>query len=119
MQESVGSKGVRFDVYTRDENRIFDIEIQTTINANLSRRARYYQSMIDIDSLARGEKYSRLKDSYVIFLCLSDPFDEKLPVYFFENTCRLGQKRNLGDDAYKLFFNASEYAKMERHKKIT
>ena len=113
MQESVGSKGVRFDVYTRDDNRIFDIEIQTTINANLSKRARYYQSIIDTDSLARGEKYSRLKDSYVIFLCLSDPFDENLPVYFFENTCRFGRKRNLGDGSYKLFFNASEYAKME------
>ena len=49
----------------------------------------------------------------MIFLCLSDPFDERLPVYFFENTCRFGRKRNLGDGAYKLFFNASEYAKME------
>ena len=92
MQESVGSKGVRFDVYTKDDNRIFDIEIQTTINANLSRRARYYQSMIDTDSLARGEKYSRLKDSYVIFLCLSDPFDESLPVYFSRTHADLGEK---------------------------
>ena len=32
---------------------------------------------------------------------------------FFENTCRFGQRRNLDDGAYKLFFNASEYAKME------
>ena len=113
MQESVGSKGVRFDVYTKDENRIFDIEIQTTNQKNLPKRARYYQSVIDMDNLSHGEKYTQLKESYVIFLCLFDPFDEKLPVYFFENTCRFGQKRNLGDGAYKLFFNASEYAKME------
>ena len=113
MQESVGSKGVRFDVYTKDDNRIFDIEIQTTNQKNLPKRARYYQSIIDMDNLSHGEKYSQLKDSYIIFLCLSDPFDENLPMYFFENTCRFGQRRNLDDGAYKLFFNASEYAKME------
>ena len=87
MQETVGSKGVRFDVYTKDENRIFDIEIQTTNQKNLPKRARYYQSVIDMDNLSHGEKYSQLKESYVIFLCLFDPFGEKLPMYFFENTC--------------------------------
>ena len=101
------------ELTTKDENRIFDIEIQTTMNANLSKRSRYYQSVIDMDNLSHGEKYSQLKESYVIFLCLFDPFSENLPVYFFENTCRFGQKRNLGDGAYKLFFNASDYARME------
>ena len=41
-----------------------------------------------MDKLSHGEKYSQLKDSYVIFLCLFDPFSENLPVYFFENSCR-------------------------------
>ena len=113
MQKGLDAKSVRFDVYTKDDKRIFDIEIQTTNQKNLPRRARYYQSIIDMDNLSHGEKYSQLKDSYIIFFCLSDPFDEKLPMYFFENTCRFGQRRNLDDGAYKLFFNASEYAKME------
>ncbi len=115
MQEAPDAKSVRFDVYTKDENRIFDLEIQTTLKANLPRRARYYQSIIDVDNLSRGENYSRLKDSYVIFLCLDDPFGKSLPVYFFENKCsdNDGGEIKLNDGAYKLFFNSSKYDKME------
>ena len=114
LQEAPDAKSVRFDVYTKDENRIFDLEIQTTLKANLPRRARYYQSIIDMDNLSRGENYSRLKDSYVIFLCLDDPFNENLPLYSFENKClKDGKEIKLNDGAYKLFFNSSKYDKME------
>lgn len=113
MEESLGSKGVRFDVYTGDGSRIFDIEIQTTNKVNLPRRARYYQSIIDVDNLSRGQSYSQLKDSYIIFLCLEDPMKKGLPVYFFENTCHIDAGLKLDDGSYKVFFNASEYGKME------
>ena len=113
MLETMESKTVRFDVYAKDKSRVFDIEIQTTLSTNLPKRARYYQSVIDMDSLSQGENYSRLKDSYVIFLCLDSPFKEKRPVYFFENICRDDSEIKLNDRAYKVFFNASEYAKME------
>lgn len=115
MQESPESKTVRFDVYVKDETRVFDIEMQTTVKKNLPKRARYYQSVIDMDSLSHGENYARLKDSYVIFLCLSDPLKRGLPVYCFENTCRdeSGNEIKLNDGAFKLFFNAAKYANME------
>ena len=58
MQEGLDAKSVRFDVYTKDDKRIFDIEIQTTNQKNLPKRARYYQSIIDMDNLSHGEKYS-------------------------------------------------------------
>ena len=115
MQEIPDAKSVRFDVYTQDGKRIFDLEIQTTDNPNLPKRARYYQSIIDMDNLSRGENYSRLKDTYVIFLCLEDPLKQNLPVYFFENIFRDddGNEIKLNDGAYKVFFNASEYAKIK------
>ena len=113
MQEAVDAKSVRFDVYTKDESRIFDIEIQTTDAKNLPRRARYYQSVIDLDNLARGENYQRLKDSYVIFLCLKDLFRRGLPVYFFENACRADESIKLDDGAYKVFFNAANCDKLQ------
>ena len=113
MQETLDSKSVRFDVYTSDSKRIFDIEIQTTNNKNLPKRARYYQSVIDLDNLSKGTKYSKLKDSYVIFLCLEPPFRKVKPVYFFENLCRDNPEIKLNDRAYKVFFNAKEYANME------
>jgi len=111
--ENPDSKSVRFDVYVRNEDRIFDVEMQTAPKKWLPKRSRYYQGAIDMNSLSPGESYSKMKESYVIFLCLSDPFDENLPVYFFENVCRDGKKRKLNDGAFKLFFNASEYAKIK------
>ena len=93
VQEGIESKSVRFDVYSKDDNRIFDSELQTTDTKNLPKRARYYQSIIDMDNLSKGENYSKLKESYVIFLCLDDIFNKSLPVYFFENLCR--QKKDL------------------------
>ena len=121
MQDSVDSKSVRFDVYTQDGKRIFDLEMQTTKNSNLPKRARYYQSAIDTESLTSGTNFSRLKDSFVIFLCLDDIFGMGLPVYRFENICvddSGGKNRiiKLEDKAYKIFFNASNCDKLKNSK---
>lgn len=113
MQESISSKGVRFDVYTKDDNRIFDVEIQTLNKKNLPQRARYYQSIIDVNSLNSGVNYIDLKTTYIIFICLNDIFDYGLPVYTFSNTCREDNSINLNDGTYKVFFNAKECDKME------
>ena len=113
MQETIDAKSVRFDVYTRDDKRIFDLEIQTTDTKNLPKRARYYQSIIDMDNLSKGENYTKLKDSYVIFLCLTDIFHRGLPVYSFENVCREDNKTKLNDRAFKVFFNAGECDKLK------
>ncbi len=53
------SKSVRFDVYTRDDKRIFDIEMQTSARKDLSKRARYYQSVIDMDNFSHGKSFAR------------------------------------------------------------
>lgn len=107
MQETLVAKSVRFDVYAKDDQRVFDIEMQTTDTKNLPKRARYYQSIIDMDNLSKGENYTKLRDSYVIFLCLEDIFRKGQPVYFFENTCRGDRRLKLDDRAYKVFFNAA------------
>ena len=114
MQEYFDSKSVRFDVYVKDEKRIFDLEIQTTDTKNLSKRARYYQSVIDMDNLSKGDNYSKLKDCYVVFICLDDIFDKELPVYFFENLCiSKDEQIKLNDGSYKVFFNAVNCDKLE------
>ena len=74
LQESISSKSVRFDVYTKDDNRIFDVEIQTVNKSNLPKRARYYQSIIDVSNLNTGMDYDELNDTYIIFICLNDLF---------------------------------------------
>ncbi|MDE5897842.1 MAG: Rpn family recombination-promoting nuclease/putative transposase [Treponemataceae bacterium] len=105
-----GSKGIRFDVYVKDgTGRCFDIEVQTTKRKNIARRSRYYQSLMDVDALAAGADYGDLKDGYVIFLCLDDPFGRGLPVYRFTNTCAEDASVSLGDGAHKIFYNAAKH----------
>ena len=98
---------IRMDVYVKDTNRIFDIEIQTTIPKDLPRRMRYYQSMIDVDTLAKGTDYLTLKESYVIFLCTKDPIGLELPTYTLKTICKENKDVEINDGINKILFNAS------------
>ena len=109
------SKGIRLDLYVSDSDRVFDIEIQATDTGELPQRARYYQGIMDVDTLATGQTYDSLKESHVIFLCMEDPFKQLrkgLPVYTFENLCREDTTVPLGDRTYKHFFIAQNCATM-------
>ena len=117
------TKGVRLDVYLKDENRIIDVEMQSHPQEALGKRTRYYQSMIDMDSLMKGEDYTKLKESYVLFICKDDPFKYKdemhygLPRYTFRNACLEDNSVNLDDKSLKVVYNASAYEK-EKDEKI-
>ena len=100
-------KGIRLDVYVDDENgTIYNIEMQTKVKKELPKRSRYYQGMIDMNLIERGAKYKELKLSFVIFICLQDPFGYHLPVYRFENICVQNRDILLKDEAIKVFINA-------------
>ena len=105
------SKGIRLDVYVSDTERVFDIEIQTSIPPSLPKRTRYYQSLMDVDNLLRGQSYAELKESYVIFICTQDPFGKSLPVYEFRNICTADGTLFLDDKSYKVFYNVGAYGK--------
>lgn len=80
-KERFKDRGVRFDVYVKGSNAVFDIEMQTTNNDDLFKRARYYSGRIDANALGAGAKFREMKDSYVIFICLSDALKGGLPIY--------------------------------------
>ena len=105
------SKGIRLDVYVADSERVFDIEIQTSIPPSLPKRTRYYQSLMDVDNLLRGQSYAELKESYVIFICTQDPFGAGLPVYEFRNICTADDTLFLDDKSYKVFYDVGAYGK--------
>ena len=101
-------KGIRLDVYVEEKNdAIYDLEMQTTNKPELPKRSRYYQGMIDLNSIRRGAKYEELRKTYIIFFCLKDPFGYGNHIYTFENRCREMEDLLLGDDTYKIFLNAS------------
>ena len=102
-----GSKGIRLDVYAKNNSQVFNLEMQASDTKDLPERARYYQGSIDVDCLKSGEKYKALKKSYVIFICISDIFEKGLACYSFENLCREDPAIHLNDRAFKYFFIAS------------
>ncbi len=63
-------RGVRFDVYTEDEeNKIYNIEMQVSIEKDLGKRSRYYHSMLALQQLGKSVAYEKLHETYVIFIC--------------------------------------------------
>ena len=117
------TKGVRLDVYLKDSDKIIDIEMQSYQQKALGKRTRYYQSMIDIDAIMKGEPYKNLKDSYILFICKTDPFmdeNEKgygLPCYTFKNICKENCAVDLDDKSVKVIYNASAY-EQEKNERI-
>ena len=105
------AKSVRLDVYVEDENRIYNIEMQVVNKKDLAKRSRYYQGMIDLNAIEKGEIYRDLKESIVIFICKFDPFGKGLSKYTFENICNENKELYLKDGTSKVFFNTKDYYK--------
>ena len=105
------SKSVRLDVYVKDSNKVYDIEMQNQPSTFLPLRTRYYQSMIDVDNLLKGEDYSNLKESFIIFICTFDPFNHELPCYTFKSICKENSNIELKDKTSKIIFNSTAYDK--------
>ncbi len=99
-------KGVRLDVYAKDENNTrYNVEMQVLKQPALGRRSRYYQSHMDMDLLVKGCEYAELPDSYVIFLCDFDPFGEGKYRYTFRTACEETEEVSLKDGRCIVFLN--------------
>ena len=109
-------KSIRLDVYTQDNKNVYNVEMQTSDTKELAKSSRYYQSVIDLNSIEKGEYYKNLKNSYVIFICTFDLFGKNLPKYEFENYCKQNKNLKLNDGAYKIFFNTQAFEKEQNEK---
>ena len=105
-------RGIRLDVYVADSNRVFDLEMQTTDKKNLELRTRYYQGVMDIDELEQGNKFHELKESYIIFICMFDPFGDNLPIYTVKQVFDENEKHVFDDKTHKIFYNAKAFDKV-------
>ena len=108
IQIDPNAKGIIMDVYLKDENRVINVEMQTSNKGDLSHRARYYQAAADIDTTPKGSEYQDLKQNYVIFICTFDPFHKGKPFYTFQNLClEHGEPIYLDDGTTKIFLNTN------------
>ena len=108
IQIDPNAKGIIMDVYLKDENRVINVEMQTSNKGELPHRARYYQAAADIDTTPKGSEYQDLKQNYVIFICTFDPFHKGKPFYTFQNLClEHGEPIYLDDGTTKIFLNTT------------
>ncbi len=105
MAFNPGNKSIRLDVYFEDGDTVYDIEIQKADKGNLPKRTRMYSSMMDANMLDKGLEYEELKDSYVIFICMFDPFEKGLARYTFRSICEEAEGLPLGDGRCIMFLN--------------
>lgn len=106
LDVSANAKSVRLDIYVEnDADTVYNIEMQALRHKFLPKRSRYYQDIIDLNMLDKGEHYSQLKRSYVIFICTFDYFGEGRHIYTFENRCRENPELAFGDETVKIILN--------------
>ena len=63
------------------------------------------ERLLDIDSLEKGQHYSKLNDTYIIFICIFEVFPDKFYKYTFQNLCLQNTNRVLNDGTYKIFLS--------------
>jgi conserved hypothetical protein (putative transposase or invertase) len=99
-------RGVRLDIYARDEKHThYNVEMQTRRQADLGKRSRYYHSQIDMECLKKGLSYEELPDTFVIFICDFDPFGCGLYYYSFQNECQEDTHAKLCDGNKTIFLS--------------
>lgn len=101
------TKSVRLDVFVNDDKgTVFNIEMQTSKDMEeLVKRTRFYQSILDMYHIQKGQKYTTLNDSYIIFICTFPVFTGNRHKYTFKNVCIEDHDIALNDGATKLFLS--------------
>ena len=80
--------------------------MQASDTKELPKRSRYYQSLIDLQLIDKGQTYRKLNRSFIIFICLEDIFGRGRHIYTFENLCKEDSGISMGDETAKIFLNA-------------
>jgi len=115
IEAAAGTRGIRLDVYLEDEaNSVYDIEMQTAWKHDLPRRSRYYQSMIDMNLIERGDRFNSLRQSFVIFICMFDPFGIGKVRYLFQHRCDEHLQLCLEDGTKRVFVNVTAWPSFDQ-----
>ena len=115
---SLGAHGIRMDVYVKGSGQVFDLEMQTSNFLELPKRARYYQGLLDIDTLEKSRDYKELKESFIVFICTKDPFGFGIPCYTVKQVCKEEEKASekINDRTHKIYYNAESWGKERKRR---
>lgn len=105
MVRVTGARSICLDVYGTDSSgKKYDLEIQRADHGADPHRARYHSSVLDIENLDKGQDFTELPDTYIIFMIEKDFFGERAPVYHIQNM-NLTTGEVFGDGTHILYVN--------------
>ena len=91
---------------TDDKGILYNIEVQNASTGAIPKRARYHAALMDTHSLKKGQNFSKLPESYVIFITDKDVLGEGEQLYQIERVIR--KSGNLyKDGSHILYFNTA------------
>ena len=80
--KNLQGRSVILDCLCTDESgAVYNIELQNSRSGASPLRARYHAGIIDMHILKAGENFTRLPESYVIFICRKDALKENRQIY--------------------------------------
>ena len=108
LEPEYTSRGIRLDIIVADDkNMHYNLEMQVKNNKNpdtdtyvLPKRSRYYQALLDIDLLQKGQPYDLLPP-----ICVFDLFEQGNYVYTFKKCCLENRELELPDEATTMILN--------------
>ena len=91
---------------TDEKGLLYNIEVQNSSAGAIPKRARYHAALMDTHTLKKGEKFSKLPESYVIFITDKDVLGEGEQLYQIERVIR--KSGNLfKDGSHILYFKTA------------
>ena len=111
-------RSIRLDVYVKNSDKIFDVEMQTTDKKNIEKRVRYYQALMDLEQLEHQSDFKKLKPTYVIFICSFDPFGMDLLSYTVQQTFIEKNVVHYDDNTNKVFYNLTASELKNKHSEL-
>ena len=105
----IDGRTIRLDIMAVDsDGKKIDIEVQTGEKGSEVKRARYHSSMLDSGMLKKGQDFSEIRDSYVIFIYKHDKFHAGLPVYHINRY--VGETGEMFEDGSNIIYVNGTYA---------
>lgn len=101
------ARSIRMDLFSIDEDQIvYNTEMQDKRRADLAKRSRYYQALMDTSLLEPGiPDYNRLNRTYLIMIMTFDLFGYQKYRYTFLPRCEEIRECRLDDGAVRIFLN--------------
>ena len=105
----IDGRTIRLDIMAVDsDGKKIDIEVQTGEKGSEVKRARYHSSMLDSGMLKKGQDFSEIRDSYVIFIYKHDKFHAGLPVYHINRY--VGETGEMFEDGSNIIYVNGTYS---------